>query len=1263
MRIPSLVARIVRACVKLALLFTLLISRWAPAQAISEQAVAQIQALLAEKDARTPAQRKIDSNLLYAVKMNRGEAIAAGIGTLQTVVDVGADSTAVVDVVARQPDSLADTIRSLGGEVIELQPAYRSIRARMPLQKMEALAAIPAVIFIQPKQEAVIWHEIQHGVSAPPAQRTASAPVSPRLRKKVAPGFDERAESVRSRLAAALARRALVGSVTSEGDVTHRADQVRSTLGATGAGVKVGILSDGVTSLALLQASGDLPSVTVLPGQAGVGDEGSAMLEIVHDLAPGAQLFFASAFNGIASFAQNIKDLRTAGCDIIIDDVGYFVETPFQKGQSPSVVSNTNGGVVTQAVVDVTAAGALYFSSSANSGSKDKATSGTWEGDFADGGAVSAPITGTGNFHNFGGQNFDVVTVNGAGATLHWSDPLGGSANDYDMFLLNSTGTAVLTSSTNVQNGTQDPFEIMGTAANDRIVIVKRAPGGVPAAARFLHLDTLRGELSISTAGNTHGHNAPPGPFAFGVAATPAHAAIGLPPNPTGPFPSPFSGSNTLEIFSSDGPRRYFYNPDSTQITPGNVSSTGGEVQQKPDFTAADGVICAAQEFSPFFGTSAAAPHAGAIAALVKSAAPGATQAQLKSFLLTGVIDIEGAGVDRGSGAGILDALSAVQATGVAAQASFILGTPALAERNGNGNDSVEPGECATLVVPLANANSSVGATAISATLTTSTPGVTIDTGTSAYPNIGGGGTASNAAPFTFHLAKSVSCPIFIDFTLSVTFTGGTSPQALTFQLRAGRPAVVISETLDATVPVAPAGFSATTGTQNLRISRDGVIGTCGITKTVGPTGSGGRLYDAYTFTNCTNSATCLTVSLNHPGFPGLSGLVQLFASAYLGSFDPASITSNYIADAGTSGVQRDFTLTAAPGQTYVVVVSEVNSGAAASYPYTLTIDGLCAACQTYTTQFTCASCPTIGLTPAALPDGTVGTPYSQGLTPTAGTAPFTFDVSGLPAGMTPTTPVVGSTVSIGGTPTAPFSGTVTVSGTDATGCPFTQNFPLTVGCPAQPPLVVSAPSAVGAGSPNRVASVGLIGGAVYAWTITNGTITEGQGTNQITFTAGTAGTPLTLDVNATVGLCPFGSGNASVTVAPAGSAVQFYDITPCRLFDTRDANGALGGPALGPSGSPDRAFTLTGNCGVPPGATSVSVNITVTNPLAAGTLLAYAGDGSPTSASTISFGAFQTRANNARIPLATDGSGTIRIHNTAPGTVDVILDVNGYFE
>ena len=99
---------------------------------------------------------------------------------------------------------------------------------------------------------------------------------------------------------------------------------------------KIGVLSDGVTSLADSQATGDLGPVTILPGQEGFGDEGTAMLELIHDLAPGAQLFFATAGNGLPSFAQNIRDLRTAGCDIILDDISYFVESPFQEATAPS---------------------------------------------------------------------------------------------------------------------------------------------------------------------------------------------------------------------------------------------------------------------------------------------------------------------------------------------------------------------------------------------------------------------------------------------------------------------------------------------------------------------------------------------------------------------------------------------------------------------------------------------------------------------------------------------------------------------------------------------------------------------------------------------------------------------------------------------------------------------------------------------------------------------------------------------------------------
>ncbi len=321
-------------------------------------------------------------------------------------------------------------------EILTVVPGYNSVRANVPVDQLEAIASLPDIIFIQPKQE---------GVS----------------RARPAAGLANRAAHVRSYLHTTLAEppvksiAPLVGSRITEGDTTHKAGLARATFGVNGTGIRIGVISDGVTSLAFSQASGDLGPVTVLPGQQGAGDEGTAMLEIVHDIAPGAQLFFATGRNGFTSFAQNIRDLRTAGCDIIIDDFFFFAETVFQDGQAPGVISTTNGGVAIQAVNDVTASGALYFSSAGNEGNIDDGTAGTWEGDFKDGGTL--PAVAGGHVHDFGGGvQSNMITASAPGPILlFWSDPLGGSANDYDIFVLDGAGTTVLASSTNIQNGTR----------------------------------------------------------------------------------------------------------------------------------------------------------------------------------------------------------------------------------------------------------------------------------------------------------------------------------------------------------------------------------------------------------------------------------------------------------------------------------------------------------------------------------------------------------------------------------------------------------------------------------------------------------------------------------------------------------------------------------------------------------------------------------------------------------------------------------------
>jgi Subtilase family len=567
-------------------------------QGIAPSAVEQIAALTAMKQSFTAAEQKMDSNLVLAARVAGGAIDATGVAGIVRSSALPAEGRVAVDIYGDVSAALLDAIAAAGGTVIEQSGEWGIIHAALPLT---ALATVAAQADVKSVQQA--------------AEGTTNA-----------------------------------GGLTSQGYVSHTANQAVN-MGVDGAGVTVGVMSDTATQARVqaLIASGDLPATTrTLPGQGGPttgADEGIAMMEIVHDLAPGADLIFATAATGVVSFANNILALRAAGAQVIVDDYTYFNEGAFQDGP------------IARAVNQVTADGALYFSSAANSGSLTLGTSGTWEGYFLPDDAALPPLAGRGIVHNFGAagspQAFNVLTGSTVRMFLKWSDPLGASTNDYDLYVLNPAGTAVVAASLGSQTGTQDPYEFVSNAAGfavgSRIVVVLYA-----GSTRALRLDASRGRLGTATAGSTFGHNA--GASTVSTAATYWNSAR------TGT--RPFAGfPNPNEPFSSDGPRRMFFNPNGTPITPGNVlfSTNGGIVLQKPDIAAADGVSTRTPGFMPFFGTSAAAPHAAAIAALIRSARPDYTNAQVLDAIRSTARDSMAVGVDRDSGFGIVMAWPAVQ--------------------------------------------------------------------------------------------------------------------------------------------------------------------------------------------------------------------------------------------------------------------------------------------------------------------------------------------------------------------------------------------------------------------------------------------------------------------------------------------------------------------------------------------------------------------------------------------------------------------------
>lgn len=736
---------------------------------LPDDTIAQIDLLLAEKEARTPVQRKISSALLYEAagrfvppEVKDPSTVPTPLyphdGTGRVLVDI--------DAPAADPAGLADRVRALGGDVVEAVAGHRVTRVWLPVARVEDLASDAAVLAVHPAYQA---RTDRHD---PPVDRYGDKFATTSAAARIAAVQD----GLVTLPIDGVHPLGATGAVNSQGDVAHGANTARAFYGVDGTGIKVGVLSDSDDFKEASIASGDLPADTVtVPGQSGRpgAGEGTAMMEIVHDVAPGAQLFFATAFTSPESFADNIRTLRfTYGCDIIVDDIIYFFESPYQDD------------IIASAVEDVTADGAQYFSSAGNVGNFNDGTSGTFEADFKDAGALPTLPSGY-TVMNFGQKVIsNRIEVGGGPITLHWADPGSldnpQSGTDYDVFLLSADLRTVDAAATDIQDGDDLPFEFLGfnVPANERIVVVRKA--GEP--ARAIDLTIFGGELGISTGGSVFGHNTAPNAFAVAAVDT-AEAGGGQ-----------FTGGATtpVELFSSDGNRHMFYDRNGAPLgTAGNTLAHGGIIRNKPDLAAADGVattLPSGSGLNPFFGTSAAAPHAAGIAALMKAAAPTATPTKIRNSLKAGTLDIEAAGIDVNAGRGIVMAMNAISAAG--GKPAVHLGLVSVTATPGAGV-SIDPGESASVSVTVSNTGGA-NATNVVGTLTSTTPGVTITSGTSAYPALPSGTTGANTVPFTFSVDGSVICGARLDFALSLDFTGfGTHPTVIPFSVQTGAASIM----------------------------------------------------------------------------------------------------------------------------------------------------------------------------------------------------------------------------------------------------------------------------------------------------------------------------------------------------------------------------------------------------------------------------------------------------------------------------------------
>jgi len=441
------------------------------------------------------------------------------------------------------------------------------------------------------------------------------------------------------------------GSVTSQGDAALKADVARVSRNVDGDGIVVGSLSDSFDCLgdaAVNVLTDDLPAgIVVLDDSICPGtDEGRAMMQIIHDVAPGASQSFHTAFGGQADFAGGIVELaEDSDASVIVDDVVYLNEPFFQDG------------IIAQAADQVTAMGVAYFSSAGNYARR------SYDANFRSSGigAVYGPV---GDAHDFDpGAGVDVyqqITLPPGArirVSLQWDEPFAsvsgeGSQYDLDFFLFSEDGSVLLAQS-NFNNVDVDPYEILDWVNNTsddtfNLVIESYLPGQATTPGRMKYI-VFRSGITIdeydTQSSTVIGHTNAEGTIAVGAVRYDQTPVFGVSP----PVAESFSSAGNTPILLDLEGNRTIVNRNKPEImAPDGGNNTFFGFDYEGDL------------LPNFFGTSAAAPHAAGVAALMLEQTPGLTPKQVEDRLIASAIDMASPGYDPETGYGLIDTTKAL---------------------------------------------------------------------------------------------------------------------------------------------------------------------------------------------------------------------------------------------------------------------------------------------------------------------------------------------------------------------------------------------------------------------------------------------------------------------------------------------------------------------------------------------------------------------------------------------------------------------------